>query len=269
MTRVPSTPAFIRGVINLRGSVVPVVDLACKFRLPESAVTKRTCIIIVEIESEGAKIVMGVLADAVNQVVEFAPDEIEAPPSFGTPHPRRLPAGPRQARRRVRADPRHGPGPLLGRARRGRRRSRGGRVVTVAARRAAHAPARGGRAHPRDLGARVRALPDAHPARRGNLPRARQEGAARGPALEAAAGARPDDLRRVLHAHRGRGRPRRAHPDARLHQHERDALLPRAAAVRVPRAPRDPRLEGARRPAGSCASGAPGARRARSRTRSR
>ena len=61
------------------------MDLACKFRLPESAVTKRTCIIIVEIESEGAKIVMGVLADAVNQVVEFAPDEIEAPPSFGTP----------------------------------------------------------------------------------------------------------------------------------------------------------------------------------------
>jgi purine-binding chemotaxis protein CheW len=85
VTRVPSTPAFIRGVINLRGSVVPVVDLASKFRLPESAVTKRTCIIIVEIESESGKIVMGVLADAVNQVVEFGPDEIEAPPSFGTP----------------------------------------------------------------------------------------------------------------------------------------------------------------------------------------
>ena len=85
VTRVPSTPAYIRGVINLRGSVVPVVDLACKFRLPESAVTKRTCIIIVEIESEGAKTVMGVLADTVNQVVEFRADEIEAPPSFGTP----------------------------------------------------------------------------------------------------------------------------------------------------------------------------------------
>jgi purine-binding chemotaxis protein CheW len=85
VTRVPSTPAFIRGVINLRGSVVPVVDLACKFRLPESAVTKRTCIIIVEIESEGGRIVAGVLADAVNQVVEFGPDEIEPPPSFGAP----------------------------------------------------------------------------------------------------------------------------------------------------------------------------------------
>jgi len=85
VTRVPSTPAFVRGVINLRGSVVPVVDLARKFGLAQGAVTKRTCIVIVEVESENGRIVMGVLADAVNQVVEFRPDEIEAPPSFGTP----------------------------------------------------------------------------------------------------------------------------------------------------------------------------------------
>jgi len=85
VTRVPSTPAFLRGVINLRGSVVPVVDLARKFRMPESPVTKRTCIIIVEVESENGRIVLGVLADAVNQVVEFRPEEIEPPPSFGTP----------------------------------------------------------------------------------------------------------------------------------------------------------------------------------------
>jgi len=85
VTRVPSTPAFIRGVINLRGSVVPVVDLASKFHLPESPVTKRTCIVIVEVEADARKVVMGVLADAVNQVVEFRPEEIEAPPSFGTP----------------------------------------------------------------------------------------------------------------------------------------------------------------------------------------
>lgn len=85
VTRVPSTPAFVRGVINLRGSVVAVVDLARKFGLPESPVTKRTCIVIVEVESENGKLVMGVLADAVNQVVEFRPEEIEAPPSFGTP----------------------------------------------------------------------------------------------------------------------------------------------------------------------------------------
>jgi len=85
VTRVPSTPAFLRGVINLRGSVVPVVDLARKFRMPESPVTKRTCIIIVEVESDNGRIVLGVLADAVNQVVEFRPEEIEPPPSFGTP----------------------------------------------------------------------------------------------------------------------------------------------------------------------------------------
>lgn len=85
VTRVPSTPAFVRGVINLRGSVVPVVDLARKFGLPESPVTKRTCIVIVEADSEGGRVVMGVLADAVNQVVEFSSGEIEPAPSFGAP----------------------------------------------------------------------------------------------------------------------------------------------------------------------------------------
>ncbi|HTY42411.1 MAG TPA: chemotaxis protein CheW [Thermoanaerobaculia bacterium] len=85
VTRVPSTPAFVRGVINLRGSVVPVVDLARKFGMPESAVTKRTCIVIVEVDSDGGRLVLGVLADAVNQVVEFRPEEIEPAPSFGAP----------------------------------------------------------------------------------------------------------------------------------------------------------------------------------------
>jgi purine-binding chemotaxis protein CheW len=85
VTRVPSTPAFIRGVINLRGSVVPVVDLGRKFGLAESPTTKRTCIVIVEVDTDSGRIVMGVLADAVNQVVEFRPEDIETPPSFGTP----------------------------------------------------------------------------------------------------------------------------------------------------------------------------------------
>ena len=85
VTRVPSTPEFVRGVINLRGSVVPVVDLARKFGLAESPVTKRTCIVIVEAAGERERVVMGVLADAVNQVVEFAQAEIEPPPSFGAP----------------------------------------------------------------------------------------------------------------------------------------------------------------------------------------
>ncbi len=85
VTRVPSTPSFVRGVINLRGSVVPVVDLARKFGLAESPVTKRTCIVIVEAASERERVVMGVLADAVNQVIELAHGEIEPPPSFGAP----------------------------------------------------------------------------------------------------------------------------------------------------------------------------------------
>ncbi len=84
LTKVPQTPPSIRGVINLRGSVVPVVDLAAKFGLPPSLVTKRTCIIIVEADLEGTRTVMGVLADAVSQVMDLAPEDIEAPPVFGT-----------------------------------------------------------------------------------------------------------------------------------------------------------------------------------------
>jgi purine-binding chemotaxis protein CheW len=85
VTRVPTTPRSIRGVINLRGRVVPVVDLAVKVGLAESAITKRTCIVVVEAELEGQPVVMGVLADRVSQVIDLRAGEIEAPPSFGTP----------------------------------------------------------------------------------------------------------------------------------------------------------------------------------------
>ena len=84
VTKVPSTPPWIRGVINLRGSVVPVVDLAVKFGLPQAEVTRRTCIVIVEVDMGGEKTVMGVMADAVSQVVELSAQEIEPPPAFGT-----------------------------------------------------------------------------------------------------------------------------------------------------------------------------------------
>lgn len=84
VTKVPSTPPWIRGVINLRGSVVPVVDLAVKFGLPQAEVTRRTCIVIVEVEMGGERTVMGVVADAVSQVVELQAQEIEPPPAFGT-----------------------------------------------------------------------------------------------------------------------------------------------------------------------------------------
>ncbi|HEU4391218.1 MAG TPA: chemotaxis protein CheW [Blastocatellia bacterium] len=84
LTRVPKTPPYVRGVINLRGSVVPVVDLAVKFGLPESPITNLTCIIIVEVDVEGEETVMGVIADSVNQVVDLMPDDIQPSPAFGT-----------------------------------------------------------------------------------------------------------------------------------------------------------------------------------------
>jgi len=84
ITHVPSTPAWIRGVINLRGGVVPVVDLAVKLGLPERPITRRSCIVIVETQLAGERALMGVIADAVSQVVDIPPSEVEPPPAFGT-----------------------------------------------------------------------------------------------------------------------------------------------------------------------------------------
>lgn len=84
VTRVPRTPVFIRGVINLRGSVVPVIDLAQKFGHAESQPTRSTCTVIVEMTLAEKPIVLGLLVDAVNQVVDLQDGDIQAPPSFGT-----------------------------------------------------------------------------------------------------------------------------------------------------------------------------------------
>lgn len=84
VTKVPKVPRWIRGVINLRGNVVPVVDLALRFSLEERPVTKTSCIVIVEIQQETESTVMGVVADAVNQVIELNAEDIEEPPAFGT-----------------------------------------------------------------------------------------------------------------------------------------------------------------------------------------
>jgi purine-binding chemotaxis protein CheW len=84
ITKVPRVPAWIRGVINLRGNVVPVVDLALRFGLEERPVTKTSCIVVVEVEQDAERTVMGILADAVNQVIELAAKDIEEPPAFGT-----------------------------------------------------------------------------------------------------------------------------------------------------------------------------------------
>jgi purine-binding chemotaxis protein CheW len=84
VTTVPGTPVHVRGVINLRGSVVPVVDLAVKLGREESPLSRRSCIVIVETSLQGERVVTGVVADAVNQVIEFSPEDIEPPPAFGT-----------------------------------------------------------------------------------------------------------------------------------------------------------------------------------------
>ncbi len=84
VTKVPQTPEFMRGVINLRGSVVPVVDMRLKFGLPGTQKTVNTCIIIVEISMGGETTVLGALADSVQEVLDLEPDQIEPAPKIGT-----------------------------------------------------------------------------------------------------------------------------------------------------------------------------------------
>jgi purine-binding chemotaxis protein CheW len=77
-------PDAIRGVINLRGAVVPVMDLAARFGRPQSVAGKRTCIVIVELEHDGERQLTGVVVDAVSAVLDIAAADIEPAPSFGT-----------------------------------------------------------------------------------------------------------------------------------------------------------------------------------------
>ena len=84
VTKVPKVPEWIRGVINLRGSVVPVVDLSVRFGLGERPATKTTCIVILEVAQDSERTVMGVIVDAVNRVIDLTPDDIAEPPAFGT-----------------------------------------------------------------------------------------------------------------------------------------------------------------------------------------
>ena len=83
-TTVPMMPSSLRGVINLRGAVVPVIDLAVRFGREATGVGKRTCFVIVEVEHEGAIHVLGLMVDGVNAVMEIGAADIEPPPSFGT-----------------------------------------------------------------------------------------------------------------------------------------------------------------------------------------
>ncbi len=83
VTRVPQTPDFMRGVINLRGNVVPVMDLRCKFGMAATGTTVNTCVIITEVELESEQIVLGCMADSVQEVLDLEQGQIEAPPRFG------------------------------------------------------------------------------------------------------------------------------------------------------------------------------------------
>ena len=84
VTRVPQTPDFMKGVINLRGSVVPVMDMRLKFGMSVTEKTVNTCIVVVELTFENETIILGALADSVQEVVEMEPDQIEPAPRIGT-----------------------------------------------------------------------------------------------------------------------------------------------------------------------------------------
>lgn len=84
MTTVPLMPDFVRGVINLRGAVVPVIDLHARFGRSPAQIGKKTCIVIFDAVREGERIELGLLVDAVSEVIDIAPDQIEPPPSFGS-----------------------------------------------------------------------------------------------------------------------------------------------------------------------------------------
>jgi purine-binding chemotaxis protein CheW len=84
ITSVPRTPDFVKGVINLRGKVIPVIDLRVKFGMPAIDYTDRTCIIVVEIDANDMTIQIGIVVDSVSEVLNIKEDEIENAPSFGT-----------------------------------------------------------------------------------------------------------------------------------------------------------------------------------------
>ena len=84
ITSVPQTPDFVKGVINLRGKVIPVIDLRLRFGMGEIDYTERTCIIVVEIESQAGTVLIGIVVDSVSEVLNVKGDDIADTPTFGT-----------------------------------------------------------------------------------------------------------------------------------------------------------------------------------------
>lgn len=83
ITRVPTAPHYMRGVVNVRGNAIPVVDLRIKFGMPAGEETENTRIIVLELEMDGETVVVGGLADAVHEVLELEPQDINEPPALG------------------------------------------------------------------------------------------------------------------------------------------------------------------------------------------
>jgi len=84
ITSVPQTPGFVKGVVNLRGKVIPVIDLRLKFGMGEIDYTERTCIIVVEIAGQTGNVLIGIVVDSVSEVLNVKGDDIEDTPTFGT-----------------------------------------------------------------------------------------------------------------------------------------------------------------------------------------
>ena len=112
ITKIPRTPDFMSGVINLRGNVVPVVDLRLCFEMSKTEKTVNTCIVVVEMLLEGESTVIGALADSVEEVIDLEPDQIQPRAQDRHADPDRLHQGHGQARRAVHHDPGYRPGLL-------------------------------------------------------------------------------------------------------------------------------------------------------------
>ena len=84
ITKIPRTPDYVKGVINLRGKVIPVIDLRLKFGMEENEYNRKTCIIVVQVKREESNLILGIIVDEVSEVLDISGENIEAPPSMGT-----------------------------------------------------------------------------------------------------------------------------------------------------------------------------------------
>src|SRR4051812_4294359 len=86
ITSVPQLPAYVKGVINRRGKVVPIIDMRLKFGLEARAYSDRTCIVVIEVATGSRAVMMGIIVDSVSEVINIAEEEVAAPPDFGGPN---------------------------------------------------------------------------------------------------------------------------------------------------------------------------------------